>query len=305
MVLYYYKGNNFGDSLNPFIFQRLLSSFFDQNEDELFVGIGTLLGFPGILKAGRKIIFSTGFARGRTSEYGSKPKIDRSFDIRCVRGPLTARELGLDQKLAVTDGAALIRSLGLPQPEKSDRLLFMPHKSTVYKFDWEPVCRQAEIDYVSPHDQVETVVDKIRAARLVLAESLHAAVVADAFRVPWLPVKTFYSINRFKWLDWTASLEMPYKPTRLLPLISETRLRELVERATPSLLSGSVAAFSAGYAWMQQRAIVDKTIRKLNKMKQMPGFLSDEGILDEKVERLMDGVEELKKQNPGRAGLAR
>ena len=296
MVLYYYKGNNFGDSLNPFIFQRLLPGFFDHNEAELFVGFGSLLGFRDILKARKKIIFSTGFARGKTSEYGSKPKIDRSFDIRCVRGPLTARELGLDQKLALTDGAALIRTLGLPQPEKSDKLLFMPHKSTAYKFDWEPVCRQADIDFASPHDGIGSVIDRIRAARLVLAESLHAAIVADAFRVPWLPVKTFYSINRFKWLDWTASLEMPYKPVRLLPLFSETRLEELIRRSTPFIINETAASFSKGYGWLQNKVILDKTLRKLDKLKQMQGFLSKERVLDEKVERLIVGIEELKKQ---------
>jgi succinoglycan biosynthesis protein ExoV len=46
---------------------------------------------------------------------------------------------------------------------------------------------------------------------------MHAAIVADALRVPWIPVVLSPQSNSFKWLDWTLSLSLPYNPTTLPP----------------------------------------------------------------------------------------
>lgn len=47
MKLYYMCGKsnamNFGDELNPWIWNRLIPEVFDDNEDAIFIGIGTLL----------------------------------------------------------------------------------------------------------------------------------------------------------------------------------------------------------------------------------------------------------------------
>jgi succinoglycan biosynthesis protein ExoV len=49
----------------------------------------------------------------------------------------------------------------------------------------------------------------------VVADAMHAAIVADALRVPWVPVVLSPQSNSFKWLDWTLSLNLPYKPVKL------------------------------------------------------------------------------------------
>jgi succinoglycan biosynthesis protein ExoV len=59
------------------------------------------------------------------------------------------------------------------------------------------------------------VIEKIRSARLVLAEAMHAAIVADSLRVPWIAVSSSPKVSSFKWLDWTQSMELPYLPLRL------------------------------------------------------------------------------------------
>ena len=45
MKLYYYKSpkGNFGDDLNPWLWNRLRPELFSENSDILFVGIGTLI----------------------------------------------------------------------------------------------------------------------------------------------------------------------------------------------------------------------------------------------------------------------
>ncbi len=46
MKLIYYKGKitNFGDELNPYIFNQLLPNMFDGKDDIRFYGIGSMIG---------------------------------------------------------------------------------------------------------------------------------------------------------------------------------------------------------------------------------------------------------------------
>src|SRR5690606_18376921 len=44
------------------------------------------------------------------------------------------------------------------------------------------------------------------------------AIVADAFRVPWTPIRTSAEILAFKWEDWCASVGLAYEPLPLWPL---------------------------------------------------------------------------------------
>ena len=89
--LYYFKGAkpNFGDELNPWLWPRLLPDLLDDNDDELFLGIGTILN-DGVPAPPRKIVFGSGFG------YGLPPHVDSAkWNIYCVRGPLTANALGV------------------------------------------------------------------------------------------------------------------------------------------------------------------------------------------------------------------
>ena len=59
----------------------------------------------------------------------------------------------------------------------------------------------------------------IAQTEVLLAEAMHGAIVADALRVPWIPLCTSARILNFKWLDWCASLNLDYRPSFLSPLI--------------------------------------------------------------------------------------
>jgi succinoglycan biosynthesis protein ExoV len=70
----------------------------------------------------------------------------------------------------------------------------------------------ANIEYVNPEQDGKAVIGRIRSAKLVIADSMHGAIIADAMRVPWIPVVTSPRINTFKWMDWTSSVGLPYAP---------------------------------------------------------------------------------------------
>ena len=82
----------------------------------------------------------------------------------------------------------------------------------------------------------------------MLAESLHAAIIADAFRVPWIPVRIGHKFLAGKWTDWAAGIGVTLQDAApMFPLLERTfslpqtaladrrarRRRARVERATP------------------------------------------------------------------------
>jgi succinoglycan biosynthesis protein ExoV len=169
MKLFYIK-DNFGDALNPIIFNHFLPNFFDNNSEELVLGIGSILGFP-MEEARRKIVFSSGFGAGQPSVYGSVPSIDQSFEVVCVRGPLTAKILGLPTETAVTDGAALLRFFDFPTLNKRYQVSFMPHISSEAIYDWETICKKVGFHYISPRQLPMEVIMQIRQSELLIAEA--------------------------------------------------------------------------------------------------------------------------------------
>lgn len=212
MKLYYYESKigNFGDDINKWLWNELKSDFFDGDPEIRFSSIGTIIN-KGMPAAKKWIVFSSGIGYG----YAPKGFGDESWDIICVRGPLSASILGLSETKYITDGAALLSTLAefspLPEEER-DGVIFIPHHNALDTGNWEAVCGRAGIEFVNPTLESKIVIQKIRHAKLVLADAMHAAIISDAMRVPWVPLVTSGQINTFKWLDWTKTVNLPYKP---------------------------------------------------------------------------------------------
>jgi succinoglycan biosynthesis protein ExoV len=207
------KVPNFGDELNAVLWPHLLpSNFLDEGEDELFVGIGSIL-FDNYPRQARKIVVGSGFAG-----YTAAPDLhDGSWEVLWVRGPITAQKLGLDTRLAITDSAVLLRAMPLPEPEPGLNVAFMPHVDSLSRSRWADVCALAGVAFVDPRDPVEAVISRIRGARLLITEAMHGAIAADALRTPWIAVLPFHPTHRDKWTDWAASLDIQLRRNHLQP----------------------------------------------------------------------------------------
>jgi succinoglycan biosynthesis protein ExoV len=224
MKLYYYQRSdqwsNFGDQLNQWLWPRLLPDFFNEDPEITFVGFGTLLNhLLPIRTAGARevIIFSTGvgYERGLT-------QIPSHFKIYCVRGNYSTQKLGLDASQAITDGAVLVREVWKYGKNSRDRVSFMPHihHERLAGKALERICNDLGIQYINPATKdLEIILKQIDSSRLLLAEAMHGAIVADAFRVPWIPICTSPRILAFKWRDWCSSIQLPYAPQYLPPLL--------------------------------------------------------------------------------------
>lgn len=214
MRLYYCKypdgRQNFGDALNPWLWQQLLPGVLDDDPSAAFVGIGTLINdaLPRrTSKAELRVIFSSGAGYEK-----GMPVVDESYRIYCLRGPISAQMLGVSASLAVTDGALLLRKLvDLNPVAKEYPFSYMPH----YNFagdGWQQACERIGFGYISPAWEIEDILTRIRRTEVLICEAMHGAIVADALRVPWISVTTHPSILPLKWQDWCASMELEYQP---------------------------------------------------------------------------------------------
>lgn len=206
MKLTYFEGKqpNFGDELNKIMWNQLLpEGFLDQDGDNLFLGIGSIL-WDYLPSKPVKHVIGSGYGG-----YTPPPKVaGEAWNIVWVRGPLTAQALGIDPRLSITDSAVLLRAIALPKPALDVDVAFMPHFESIERGDWAKVCNLAGITYLDPRDPPISTIAKILGARLVLTEAMHGAIVSDALRTPFVPFLPHQPLHRMKWDDWAASLDL-------------------------------------------------------------------------------------------------
>ncbi len=211
MKPYYWESHhgNFGDDLNLWLWDALLPGLRDVHPDILLVGVGTVLN-PELLQPGvRKLVIGSGYG------YGSPPDIsDRTeWDVRCVRGPLTAAKLGLPPEMGIVDPAVMVTEMDVfrNQPKRFKKT-FIPHWESAEFGIWKDVCEPAGLTYLDPRGDAHAVIQAIAQSEMIVAESMHGAILADAFRVPWVAITTSPAINSFKWQDWAQSVGATYRP---------------------------------------------------------------------------------------------
>ncbi len=245
MILYRWRGisSNFGDELNTVLWPRLLPGFFDEEAGVQFLGIGSVLDRRHASQA-IKIVAGSGYGG-----YERKPILDRTWIIHWVRGPRTAAMLGLPERQALGDPAILVSTaLGLP-PVHGNDIGFMPHFESAARGAWQLVADRAGVRLIDPRDPPEAILRAIGNCKILISEALHGVIVADALRVPWIPIRPIATIHRAKWSDWADTLAL--QPSfRVLP---------------PSTLSEWANASRLG-AWHATRAWLDRQQTRLQTM---------------------------------------
>lgn len=217
MRIHYFHDSygNFGDDLNLWLWPRILPGASPTGPEPLLLGIGTVL-HSRQPKRPAKVVLGAGVG------YGELPAKDENWRFYAVRGPGTAAALGLPPGLAATDGAALIARI-LPPGRRTGPPAFMPHHTSRPLFRWKALCSRLGWIFLDPWAPVERTLKQISACRCVIAEAMHAAIVADALRVPWVPINADADVNAFKWDDWCGSLGISYAPVHFASLYDRHR----------------------------------------------------------------------------------
>lgn len=204
----YVEGGNFGDDMNTWFWDEIFPDYKSLAPSVTMFGIGSLLWRRQFDPFEHVLVMGSGAGYGVTPE-----RVPDHAEIGWVRGPHTAKLMSLDDARWITDPACMVPDFArFANVRKRGDILLIPHVGTArLKLSWERIAERAGASYLSPANDAELVISRIAAADLVITESLHGAIVADAFRVPWVVIAISPTFNTFKFGDWAASMDLDLK----------------------------------------------------------------------------------------------
>lgn len=221
MKLEFFRGkdySNFGDELNPYIFHHIFKNCFEKTafESKYFYGIGSIID-QRICENNENIIFGTGI-RDITLKYNTT-----TWDIRFVRGPITANALNLPPDKVVADAAyCLLTTPELLPPKKPlFKYSIMPHYRQMDKLNWRLISILTGVKVIDPRKELKVVLREVASTQKLISVAMHGAIVADIYRIPWhrLKMEAVGSedpfISDLKWLDFLSALGLEKQHTRI------------------------------------------------------------------------------------------
>ena len=293
-MLYYFRiaHGNFGDALNRWLWKKLCPEACDPRKDVLFLGIGTVLS-PRVPAAPVKVVFGSGCGDP------PPPRLDDRWRFYCVRGPLTAKKLNLEPDYALTDPAILACRSCSPPAKKTHPVSLMLHHQSMFEADWRALAERAGFHCIDPRDPVDKVLAELGQTELLLTEALHGAIVADALRVPWIPIRLYDRYSEFKWRDWTQSMQVPLNVHAVPPVYDR---KFLSRKGLTHAFKKTLATTGLGKPkWKQLRVrasserAVDRTLQHLQDLaREQKPCLSAEKHLHSLEIRLLEKLSEIR-----------
>lgn len=121
---------------------------------------------------------------------------------------------------------------------------------------------------------------------------MHGAIVADTYRIPWIPIKLYPYINEFKWNDWALSLNIEKINFFLFKSLHNIDFFEqLINNKIKYILPSKITNYIS-------KSILNKRenlfLEKITNLKNEKPILSDSIILRKRKEQLIEKFEELK-----------
>ena len=215
MNLKYFKApdfSNFGDELNPYIFNRLFGDVFsfEKYREVDFYGAGTVID-QRISSEKSTVFFGSGI-RDVAMCYKTA-----NWDVRFLRGPVSSNVLGFNGARFIADGAYCLLYDGSLLPARSSkrfRYSLMPHYRPRDKLNWKLIGQLTGVHIIDPRGEVVQVMQEIADSENLLSIALHGAIVADILRVPWQRIKMeaigseSSFISDLKWMDFLAAMKL-------------------------------------------------------------------------------------------------
>jgi len=208
---------NVGDFLSFYFVNRLFTS--TRVAADVYRLVGSVITATRIRKDVESIARKSGariafWGCGCREDKALPPDVSAHASFHGVRGPLTRRVLGLPPDTPLGDPGLLLPLLHVPRGSERTRnkTIFVPHILDVLNKPQDTLLQCAEADLlVSPVvdntlEAVERFIDDICSADFVIAGSLHAAIIACAYGVPFSYFDTGHIDQPFKWRDFSASI---------------------------------------------------------------------------------------------------
>lgn len=218
MKAYYWKpadGLNLGDWLTALLVDQLAGSVSEPKAGEpCLIACGSILHGQHLTGIPASCIHVWGSGLGDAASI--PPELPLTF--HAVRGPITRRNLFLPPATPIGDPGLLVPEvldLTADLKKHGDEVLYVSHVSE--RTPAVPHLADAAVSaWVPSADWALKTIGRISQAHFVLAESLHAAILAQAYGVPWAPFSHRWTKLKglgyghfLKWADWLASLTLP------------------------------------------------------------------------------------------------
>ena len=232
--IFYYKGNNFGDELGPYIVSKLSGLKTQYKEIDLsplrmiLRIIKNLLLFRfyylkqiSYISFNKKVLVPIGstIARGNanTSFWGNgflnKNETFKGGKIYAVRGKYTDDKLKRDgfSGCSIYGDPALLLPIIYPMHEQAkikDEIGLIPHYLDLPYFKMHYSDKYKIIDLTT--NDIEGIITEICSCKKILSTSLHGIIVAQAYKVPALWIKkNDIGTDGFKFYDYFSSVGIP------------------------------------------------------------------------------------------------
>lgn len=203
--LFWHVGTpNFGDDINVSLFESLSDlpmRFAKDRRRPHFMGMGSILTFA----TESSVVLGSGLLE--------PTRLQRPLEVVSLRGELSRQQFGLKRDIPLGDPMVLVNLL--MSPERGDHVGFVPHVSSL------PRLRRAlspKIKLIDVRRAPWEVVREIGRCKLILSQSLHGLIVADAFDIPniWVAPGSKMVGGDFKFRDYFSTLDAPkesYRPS--------------------------------------------------------------------------------------------
>ena len=225
---------NFGDDMNDDFVRELWPDFERCGMDNIFC-IGTLLN-EGAGKIKNSVVIGSGCGYGDSVDFDYESSV-----IYGVRGPLTAKKIGLTNNFVIGDPALLLPKMKSFSDGKSllmgKSIVVVPHHRTSELWNFENISG-SRYCYLDPGTtKINDLIATISQASLVVAEAMHAAIVASAFCVPFVPVSIRGKMEEFKWNDFYGAVgdnsivfsKLSCPPLNIVRRVRLSKLRKFVD----------------------------------------------------------------------------
>jgi succinoglycan biosynthesis protein ExoV len=297
MKIFYWQSpsGNFGDDLNEWIWDDLLPGWRQWDPACTLLGVGTILNRRNFVEGERYLLCGSGTGFGEPPDV-SDPGVWR---IAFVRGPRTAALMNIPSALAICDPAIMIPRISrFASPARDKEIIFIPHcgSDAAPIYDWKRICARAGVEYVSPRRDSHQVIRAVSSATKVITESMHGAIIADAFRVPWKPVSLVDNFNLFKWRDWTDSLRMELNITALpKPLIETNPVSRALSRISRQVIAHQEVKYKE-VCFVNVKSTWKRLASAIQSIKTGDFYLSNDNTLLTRQERIAGCLAELRER---------
>jgi len=199
---------NFGDALQEVIVPAVIRSQFAEDSEKMYFTIGSVICNDVIdetLRLGLTPVFLNCGWRGESLD----PELVRQSEFYGARGPHTQMELsahGVQVEVTGDPGYEVPKLFVKGQPNGLAMVIRHIKDPADYNKDaiFELKADAIFSPVVETYDDIVEMIQKISGARFVLAGSMHAAIIAHAYGIPFAPFSSGYVDCLPKWRDWMA-----------------------------------------------------------------------------------------------------